>query len=94
VATGTATLDFGATPTDAASVLVSSGLSGLSVATHKEAFVQGDDATGDNDAAAHRELAAFGRFACEYVSATSMRIYCELVANLATGQFTLHWVTA
>jgi len=92
-AQGTATLDFGATPADEASVLVS-GLSGLTVGTHKEAFVQGDDSTGSNDALAHKFFALSGRFSCEYVSAASMRIYCDLVMGLATGTFVVHWATA
>lgn len=93
MATGTATLNFGSTPTDEASVLVS-GLTGLSVATHKEAFVQGDDSTVDNDSTAHKTLAQSGRFNCEYVSASSMNVYCDLMFGLATGQFTIHWVTS
>ena len=92
-AQGTATLDFGATPTDEANVLVS-GLSGLSVGTHKEAFVQADDSTGSNDTQAHRMLALSGRFSCEYVSASSMRIYCDLIIGAADGTFTIHWATA
>lgn len=93
MATGTVTLDFGSTPAMEATVLVS-GLSGLSVATHKEAFAQGDDSTGDNDANAHMRLRAMGQFDCEYVSATSMRVNCNLIRDMATGQFTVHYVTA
>lgn len=93
MATGTATLDFGATPADEAVILVS-GLSGLTVATHKEAFVQGDDSTVDNDANAHQFLGVSARFTCEYVSATEMSVRCDLIMGLATGQFTAHWATA
>lgn len=93
MAAGTATLDFGSLPTDEATILVT-GLSGLSVGTHKEAFVQGDDSTGDNDAEAHKLLSFAGRFFCEYVSATSMNVTCHLALGLSTGQFTIHWVTS
>lgn len=96
MALGTATLDFGATATDAANVLVT-GLTGLAVGTHKEAFIQADDSIGGgsgNTAQAHALLAFSGRFSCEYVSATSMRIYCDLLFALASGQFTVHWVTS
>jgi len=93
MAVGTATLNFGTTPTDSASVVVS-GLSGLSVATHKEAFVQSDDSTVDNTALQHRQLAYYGRFTCEYTSATSMTINCDLTFGNATGTFTIHYVTA
>lgn len=92
MATGTATFDFGITPTDVAAILVS-GLSGLSVGSHKEAFVQGDDSTADNTTDDHKFLSVSGRFNCEYVSPTSMNVNCELVMGLATGQFTVHWAT-
>lgn len=91
--TGTATLDFGATPNDAATVLVT-GLSGLTAGSHKEAFVQGDDTTADNTTGDHKFLSLSGRFNCEYVSATTMNVNCELIMGLATGLFTAHWVTA
>ena len=90
---GTATLDFGSTPTDKATILVT-GLSGLSVGVHKEAFVQADDTTVGNNATAHRLLGYWGRFTCEYVSATSMNIHCDLLIGLATGTFVVHYVTA
>lgn len=93
MATGTATLDFGSTPTMEATILVT-GLSGLAVATHKEAFVQGDDSTGDNDANAHKRLRFMGQLDCEYVSATTMNINCNLLRDMATGTFTVHYVTA
>ena len=93
MATGTATLNFSSIPSDEATVNIT-GLSGLSVGSHKEAFVQGDDSTGDNDALAHKFLAVSGRFSCEYVSATEMKVYCDLLMGLATGQFTIHYATA
>jgi hypothetical protein len=90
---GTATLDFGTTPTDSASVTVT-GLSGLTIGTHKEAFVQSDDSTADNTVGDHRLLGYWGRFTCEYVSATSMKINCDLLIGDAKGTFTVHYVTA
>lgn len=93
MATGTATLDFTSTPSDEATILVT-GLTGLTVGTHKEAYIQGDDSTGDNDAAAHKLLAFAGKFDCEYVSATTMNVNCNLRLGLATGAFTIHWVTS
>lgn len=90
---GTATVSFGATPTNRASVTVT-GLSGLSVATHKEAFVQADDSTTDNTTNAHYLLGIWGRFTCEYISSTSMKIYVDLLVGEATGDFKIHYVTA
>jgi hypothetical protein len=92
MATGTATIDFGATPTDTATVLVS-GLSGLSVGTHKEAFFQDDDSTGGNTADDHKFMRMFARPGCEYVSATEMNINVYLQAGQATGPFTVHYAT-
>ena len=43
------------------------------------AFAQADDSTADNEAIDHRFLAFVGRFSCEYVSATSMNINCDLI---------------
>jgi hypothetical protein len=88
---GTATIDFGSTPIETATVLVS-GLSGLSVATHKEAFFQDDDSTVGNDASAHRVMRMFAKCGCEFVSATSMNINVYMSDGGATGQFIVHWV--
>ena len=93
MADGTVEIDFGSDPAVEASVLVSSGLSGLTAATHKEAFVQGDSTTTDNDADSHKQFAISAKLSCEFVSATSMRIYATLMKDLATGKFLLHWVT-
>ncbi len=90
---GIATLDFGSTPTNTGTILVT-GLTGLSVAVHKEAYVQADDTTVDNNAAEHRLLGIWGRFTCEYVSATSMNIHCDLLVGEAKGTFKIHYVTA
>jgi hypothetical protein len=92
MATGTATIDFGATPIDTATVLVS-GLSGLSVGTHKEAFFQDDDTATGNTADDHKFMRMFARAGCEYVSATEMNINVYLQAGQATGQFTVHYAT-
>lgn len=93
MAVGTATIDFGSTPSDTATILVS-GLSGLSGASHLEAFILGSDSVGENDATAHAFLSFSGRPRCEYVSATSMNIVIDLLLGLATGQFTVHYETA
>lgn len=93
MATGTATLDFTATPSDSSTILVT-GLSGLTANSHLEAFVQGSDSTGSNTAQNHKCLALMGRFNCEYVSATSFNINCDLMGWLCTNTFTVHYATA
>lgn len=94
MATGTIEIDFGATPANEATVLVSSGIAGLSIGSHKEAFAQGDDTTVTNPSAeSHRQLAFSAKFSCEFVSSTSMRIYCTLTVGMASDKFLIHWVT-
>ena len=93
MATGSATLDFGSTPTDEALVTVS-GLSGLSVGSFMEAYIQASDSTLQNTTDDHRALAFSGKFSCEYVSASSFNIHCDLTIGLMTGQYTIRYVTA
>jgi len=93
MATGTDTIDFGATPTDSATKLVT-GLSGLTVNSHLEAFMQGSDSTADNSADAHQQLAMRSNFYCEYVSVNSMNIVADVLIGFVTGTFTVHYATA
>jgi len=85
-------MDFGVTPTDTATKLVT-GLSGLTVNSRLEAFAQGSDSTGDNDVDAHDFLAFSGRFSCSYVSATEMRVTCNLLLGLASQTFMFGYAT-
>lgn len=91
MASGTATLDFGATPTDTASVTVG-GQAGLTAASFIEAFFM-REAGGTNDADAHEQAAFFLKLVCEFVSATSFTIIAQSLVGLATGTFTVRWVT-
>lgn len=90
IVTGIATVDFGATPTDEASVTVT-GLSSLSVGSHKKAYIQSDDTTTDNTANAHHLFSYWGKVTCEYLSSTSMIIKCNLLIGLAKGTFKVHY---
>lgn len=91
MATGTGTIDFGATPTNEATVTVTT--SGLSVDDHIEAFVM-LDTHADNSIDEHEMLAVFGRFPCKYVSATQFTAKCILIGMLATGNFKFRWAHA
>jgi hypothetical protein len=91
VATGTVEIDFGAAPTDAATVLVS-GLSGLTAGSFIEAFIMREPSS-ENDAAAHEVAAFFLRLVCEFVSASSFNIIAQSLVALAAGKFTARWVT-
>lgn len=92
MATGTATLDFGVTPVDTATVLVS-GQSGLTSASFIEAFFM-QEITGDNGADEHAEGAALCPLVCEFVDASSFNIHAHPIAALGLGQFKTRWVTA
>lgn len=92
MAVGTATIDFGTTPTDTAEVLVS-GLTGLTANSHLEPFIQ-SDSTADNSVDAHQQLAARCNFYAEYISASSFKIYADVFIGFASGTFKLHYATA
>jgi hypothetical protein len=93
MATGSATLDFGATPTDEASVLVT-GQTALGAADHVEAFVM-RETTADNGLEEHEGLAVHGRFVCDNDAAgDQFTIRAHLLAGFATGQFNVRWVYA
>jgi hypothetical protein len=92
MATGTATINFGSTPANQATALVS-GLSGLSVGTFKEAWFEDDDSTTDNPSGNHKMMRIFARVGCEYVSATSMNINVDLIDGMTIGTFSARYAT-
>lgn len=87
-----ATIDFGATPTDTGSVLVT-GLSGLTANSHLEPWIQGSDSTANNSADAHSQLASRTTVWCEYVSANSMNIYADVFIGYVNNDFVVHYAT-
>ena len=88
MALGTVTLDFGSSLTQDAQVDVTS--SGLSSGSHIEGWVQ-RDSTADNNTTAHEMLAFFCRFVCEFLTATTFRLYARVDGVLTRGQYTIHW---
>jgi hypothetical protein len=92
MATGTSTIDFGSTPTDNATILVT-GQTGLTTSSHLEAFIQSADTSTDNDAQSHRQFAYSAKLSCEYVSDTSFYVNADLMIGLAMGTFKLHYAT-
>lgn len=50
---GTATVDFGVTPTEIATLVVT-GIAGILATDHVECFFQGNDSTVDNPAEVHK----------------------------------------
>lgn len=91
MATGTAIIDFGATPSAEASVVVT-GQAGLTAGSFVEAFMQGSS-TADNTAIDHRWAGvAFRMMVDTVVGGVGFTIYVTSIAGLATGTFNINWV--
>ena len=91
MATGTATVDFGSTPTHEASIAVT-GQTLIASGSLVEAFVQGDS-TADNTATDHRFAGVSFRLLCDTIIAgTGFTIYVTCIAGLAKGTFKIRWV--
>lgn len=91
-ATGTATIDFGASPgANEASVAVT-GQASISATSKAEVFVMGDDTATGHTAADHRYLPMLAGFtAGTPTAATGFTIYGRSTEKLE-GQFALRWV--
>jgi len=91
-ATGTAIIDFGAHPgSNEASVTVT-GQTTISATSKVEAWVMGDDSTGDHTASDHRYLPQLASFVCGTpTAATGFPIYGRSIHKL-TGTYALRWV--
>jgi hypothetical protein len=89
---GTATLDFGATPTHTATVAVT-GQTLISATSRAEAFIMGRS-TVDNDIEAHNQLAAFARLTCSGPTAGvgfTITAYCLVGAVIGTFSIEYTW---
>jgi hypothetical protein len=90
-AQGTATLDFGASPAEEASVVVT-GQAGIIAGSHAEAFFM-QETTADNGADEHAEAAALCPLVCsDIVPGTGFTIRAHPLAMLGIGQFSVRWV--
>jgi hypothetical protein len=88
--TGTAVLDFGATPTDQASVAITSQ-TGIVAGSHVEAWFMRETTAG-NGVDEHEEAAALCPLVCgNIVAGTGFTIVAHPIAALGLGQFTVHW---
>jgi hypothetical protein len=88
---GTATLDFGDTPADEASVDVT-GQTGILSTSDAEAYFM-VDSTADNGTDEHQEGAALCKLVCgNIVAGTGFTIYAHCLAMLGVGQFKVRWV--
>jgi hypothetical protein len=91
MATGTAVLDFGATPADEANVVVT-GQAGILAGSHVEAFFM-KEATASNDVDEHAEAAALCPLVCgSIVAGVGFTIFAAALAACGLGQFNVRWV--
>lgn len=91
MATGTAVLDFGATPAEEASVAVT-GQAGIIAGSHVEAFFM-QESTVDNGVDEHAEGAALCPLVCgNIVPGTGFTIYAHPIAMVGIGTFNVRWV--
>lgn len=87
---GTATLDFGATPIDDGSVVVT-GQSWVTASSLIDAWVM-RSTTADNTADEHEALATFGQFiVTDLVVGVGFTIQCNLTLGLCTGTASINW---
>lgn len=93
MATGTATLAFGASPGAVyASVDVTSGVSGLTADSYIEPFFQAGDTTATNGADDHVLAASLIALSAQYLTATSFRIHALCSeGGKAWGDFKARW---
>jgi hypothetical protein len=89
--TGTAVLDFGATPAESASVAVI-GQAGIVAGSHVEAFFM-RESTADNGVDEHEEAAAMCPLVCgSIIAGTGFTIIAHPIGALGTGAFNVRWV--
>lgn len=88
---GTCLVDFGATPTDEASLVIT-GLTDMTTATHIWLYVQDDDTSANNAAIDHTTLGYFSKCsASARVAATGFTANIRLLAGRAIGIYKLHY---
>jgi hypothetical protein len=93
MATGTATIDFGAFPgsNEASVVVADAGIAALSMV---EPFVMASDTTADHTAEDHKYLPLFARFtAGAVIASTSFTIFARSLEKLQ-GTFKVRWAYA
>jgi hypothetical protein len=97
MATGTFIIDFGATPTDEASVAVAEA--SITANSHVEAFIQSDDTTVglggiENTPNSHDAISFLGKpTTTERSAGVGFTAVLRLWAGRATGKFKLHYGT-
>ena len=89
--TGTAVIDFGSTPSDTASVVIT-GQTAIVAGSHAEAFFMGES-TASNGVDEHEEAAALCPLVCSaIVAGVGFTIVAHPIAALGIGSLTARWV--
>jgi hypothetical protein len=89
---GIKTIDFGSTPTDEASLVVT-GLTDMTATTNIIVFMQDDDSTADNTADDHKALNYFAKCsASSRVAGVGFTINIRLLAGYAKGTYKVHYI--
>lgn len=89
---GTATIDFGAFPGSNEASIAVTGQATILATSKAEAYVMGDDTTGDHTASDHRYFAALVGLSCSTPTlATGFTIHARSTEKLQ-GTFALRWV--
>jgi hypothetical protein len=90
-AQGTAVLNFGATPVEDTTIVIT-GQAGIVAGSHAEAFFM-KESTADNSVDEHEEAAALCPLVCEsIVSGAGFTIRAMPIAMLGLGTFNVRWV--
>ena len=91
-AQGTATLNFGATPAEEATVTVT-GQAAIVAGSHVEAFFMHGDSTASNTDEEHAMAAMMCPLSCKVVTpGDSFEIRAMPIAWMGIGTFTVRWV--
>ena len=91
MALGTGIIDFGATPAEEATVVIT-GQTGLISTTHIEAWFEHGDSTADNGTAEHEEARATCPLACKWTVDGSFEVKAMPIAMSGLGTFKFHFV--
>ena len=91
MATGTATIDFGAAPGANEASIAVTGQGSIAAGSVVEAFVMASDTTTDHTANDHKYLPSFADFTCgDVIAGTGFTIHGRAYEKL-NGTFQLRW---
>lgn len=90
MAQGTTTVDFGSTPIDTKQFTITDAA--MAGKTFVEAFIMGDDSTGNNDAQSHKQAAALMVLSAEVPIGNNFNVNADVLWGRVTGQFKLRYV--